>query len=178
MNKKIVTIGPESTGKSVLSKQLCEVHSGKHVEEYARTFLYKHGVQYNYEDLYTIAQGQIAAEEKAVFSATGNQPIFLDTNLWVVKVWSEFVFNACDNRILKGIANREYDLYLLCRPDLPWVKDELREYPDQKNRDILFKHYYELLTSQATPFVIVEGDYDNRLRIAKQAVEKIIAPIR
>ena len=42
-----------------------------------------------------------------------NTPLFIDTNLYVLKVWSEFVFNKCDNRILSEIVKREYDLYLL-----------------------------------------------------------------
>jgi nicotinamide riboside kinase len=49
--------------------------------------------------------------------------------MYVMKVWCEFVFGKCHTWITDQIAKRKYDLYLLCNTDLPWIKDELREYP-------------------------------------------------
>ena len=50
--------------------------------------------------------------------------------MYVMKVWCEYVFEKCHQFILDQIAKRKYDGYLLCNTDLPWVADELREYPD------------------------------------------------
>ena len=58
-----------------------------------------------------------------------------------MKVWCEVAFNNCHTWILKQIATRNYDLFLLCDTDLPWVKDDLREYPDLKTRRRLFNMY-------------------------------------
>ncbi|HMP88251.1 MAG TPA: AAA family ATPase, partial [Lacibacter sp.] len=68
---------------------------------------------------------------------------------------------------------RRYDLYLLCRPDLPWVKDELREYPDEATRLRLYHYYRELLMQQDTPWVEVSGSYDQRLQQAIAAVDRL-----
>src|SRR5882724_8109250 len=62
--KKIVVIGPESTGKSTLCEGLAAHYHTDWVPEYAREYLLAHGMDYRYEDLLTIARGQVALEEE------------------------------------------------------------------------------------------------------------------
>src|SRR6478609_292583 len=64
MLKKIVAIGPESTGKSSLCKQLAEHYNTLWCPEYAREYLMTHGMNYTYDDLLTIAKEQVELEEK------------------------------------------------------------------------------------------------------------------
>ncbi len=207
--KKIVIIGPESTGKSTLCEQLAMHYQTSWVREYAREYLEKNGADYKFEDLYEISLGQLAGEElgirnwelgkttddgrrttvrvsTSIDKSTSNnkelpnlqpstfnfQPLFIDTDLYVIKVWSEFVFDKIDNRILTELAKRKYDLYLLCDVDLPWVKDELREYPDLAVREKLFHYYKEEMIEQKTPWVIIRGNYEERLAAAIAAVER------
>lgn len=178
--KKIVIIGPESTGKSTLSAQLAAHFRTEWVREYAREYLEQNGTAYHFEDLYAIAMGQIDLEEKmaARVSAennSGNPPfLFIDTDLCVIKIWSEFVFNKCDNRILTAISKRKYDLYLLCDTDLPWVADQLREYPELAVRKKLFHYYKEEMTEQKVPWVIIRGSYEERLRTAITECMKLL----
>lgn len=175
MLKKVVIIGPESTGKSTLCEQLAAHFHTQWVPEYARAYLVEHGTSYNYEDLLAIAQGQIQAEDRYT-TLLDKMPqtatlLFIDTDMYVMKVWSEFVFGKCHSWILEQIAHRVYDLYLLCNTDLPWVKDELREYPDFATRDQLFRIYKDLMVQQATPWVEIRGaDYEERFRQAVAAV--------
>jgi nicotinamide riboside kinase len=61
--KKIVVIGPESTGKSILCEQLAAYYKTDWVKEYAREYLLKNGADYTYNNLLDIAIGQIAGEE-------------------------------------------------------------------------------------------------------------------
>ncbi len=178
MLKKIVTIGPESTGKSMLCSQLAEHFNTRWVPEYAREYLMKHGTRYRYEDLYTIAEGQLKGEESAIESMVGPGPVFIDTDLTVIKVWSEFVFKNCDNRILTQIAKRPYHLYLLCHIDLPWVKDELREYPDLASREKLYHYYKDFLINQPVPWVEISGNHEQRLQKGIDAVNQFILPQR
>lgn len=166
-------VGPESTGKSYLTQGLAKHFSTIKVEEYAREYLFKKKTPYNVQDLSLIAEGQLQLEAEGEKKMEDKGLLFIDTDLYVIKVWSEFVFGVCDNALLKQIAKRKYDLYLLCNPDLPWVKDELREYPDQATRDILYQHYKEILTSQKTPWVEIRGDYEERVKIAINAVNQI-----
>ena len=175
MIKKVVIIGPESTGKSTLCRQLAENYNSFWVEEYAREYLLKNGTTYTYENLLDIAKGQIKEEELGIRNwetvnhkqqTTNDKPVFIDTDMYVMKVWSEFVFEKCHHWILNRIAERKYDLYLLCNIDLPWVKDELREYPDLKIRERLYKHYKDIMVNQHVPWVDISGTYEERFQKA------------
>ena len=179
---KIVAIGPESTGKSTLCEHLAIHFSTIWCREYAREYLLENGTDYSYDDLLTIAKGQLALEEKAIADASelyaksgGITPsiLIIDTDMYVMKIWCEFVFGKCHPWILEQIVTRKYDGYLLCKPDLPWVKDELREYPDLETRDKLYHHYRDLLINQNTPWYEVHGVGQQRLQEAIQWVEKM-----
>jgi len=193
MLKKIVITGPECTGKSTLCEQLAGHYNTIWCPEYAREYLLSHGKKYNYEDLLVIAKGQIKLEEEVTQSAIGNRlltnshspltpngyrdqhsPLFIDTDMYVMKVWSEFVFNKCHPYILYQITERKYDLYLLCNTDIPWVKDELREYPDLKTRQKLYHIYKDLMIRQSTPWVEISGNYEERLHKAIAAVDHLL----
>jgi NadR type nicotinamide-nucleotide adenylyltransferase len=171
--KKIVIIGPESTGKSSLCTQLAKHFNGDCVPEYAREYLREHGRDYSYDDLLKIAQGQVALEDQTA-SSTSKDIMFLDTDMNVMRVWCEFVFGKCHDWILNQLATREYDFYLLCRNDLPWEKDDLREYPDEETREKLFRIYYDIMLNQEVPFAIVEGNHESRFKLAVDHVSNFL----
>jgi NadR type nicotinamide-nucleotide adenylyltransferase len=169
--RKIVIIGPESTGKSTLCEGLAAHFQTDWVREYAREYLEEHGMEYSYETLSVIARGQLALEDTAAARADGL--LFVDTDLYVIKVWSEYVFGRCEAWILNEIVRRKYDGYLLANTDLPWADDPLREYPDPGIRDRLFHIYKDLLINQSVPWAEVSGVGDKRLQRAIGAVERL-----
>lgn len=183
---KIVVLGPESTGKSTLCQQLAAYYNTLWCPEFARKYLLEHGTNYTFENLLTIAQGQWALEHKYVqdlyaqslhssqasLQQKDKPLLFVDTDQYVMKVWCEFVFNDCHTWILNRIAERQYDLYLLCAPDLPWVKDELREYPNEKPRQQLFHIYKDILVNQQVPWFIIKGNYEQRTQLAVRHINQ------
>lgn len=186
---KVVILGPESTGKSTLSKLLAAHYQTLYCPEYAREYLMTNGKEYTYDDLLMIAKGQVAAEDACVqhvkelatsnsFSTTNQPLLFIDTDMHVMKVWCEFFFGKCHSYILDQLATRKYDLYLLCNIDLPWEQDELREYPDLETREKLYGIYKELLIGQSMPWVEISGDYTQRLEKAVEAVDKLILGVQ
>ena len=191
---KVAVIGPESTGKSTLCELLAQHYNTQWCPEFAREYLLTHGTDYTYDDLLYIAKGQLAMEDEyfqsivnSRKSGVGNSAhdselrtlnsklLFIDTEMYVMKVWCEFVFGKCHRWVLDQIIERKYDLYLLCNTDLPWVKDELREYPDLKTRDQLYHIYKDIMINQSTPWVDISGDHDERLRKAIKAVDQLMA---
>jgi len=184
--KKIAVIGPESTGKSTLCEQLAQYYNTMWCPEFAREYLLTHGMDYNYDDLLYIAKGQIAMEDEYTYQVrmsesrkdrkkeTKTSRLFIDTDLYVIKVWCEFVFGNCHQWILDQIIERKYDLYLLCNVDLPWVKDELREYPDLENRARLYNIYEDIMINQTVPWVVISGEHDERLQKAITAVDALL----
>ena len=152
-------------------------------------------MEYRYETLTTIARGQLALEDAgAAGDAAGDAGVaagagvgrkdgegarasdllFIDTDLYVIKVWSEYVFGRCEAWVLDEIVRRKYDAYLLCNTDLPWADDPLREYPDPGVRERLFRIYKDLLINQPVPWVEVGGVAGARLRFAIDAVERLL----
>jgi len=173
--KKIVIIGPESTGKSSLTKLLAQHYKTEYCDEFAREYLHTNGTKYSVNDLLKIAKGQLALEDQMTHKVSNTSSLlFIDTDMYVMKVWSEYVFGECNFFILDSIADRTYNLYLLCDIDLPWVKDELREYPDEKPRKELFNTYKDLLINQNVPWKIISGNYEQRLTSAINAVNKLL----
>ena len=182
--RKVVIIGPESTGKSTLCAQLAQHYQTELCGEYARQYLTEHGKNYAFENLETIAKGQLALEdeyvnkllaESNVTDAKNKSPLlFIDTDMYVMKVWCEYVFGKCHPYILNQIVQRKYDLYLLCNIDLPWSYDPLREYPDEKPRQELYRIYKDILINQAVPLVEVSGNYEQRLKMAITGVQNIL----
>ena len=181
MLKKIAIIGPESTGKSTLCEQLAEHYHTLWCPEYAREYLTKHGMMYTYNDLLTIAQGQVVLEDEYIQLAIGNwqlasnriYPLFIDTDMHVMKVWCEFVFGKCHQFILDQIVERKYDLYFLCNVDLPWTADELREYPDLETRQELYEIYKRIMTNQPVPWVEISGGSEERFETAVRTVDSL-----
>jgi NadR type nicotinamide-nucleotide adenylyltransferase len=182
-----VVIGPESTGKSSLCAQLAKHYKTIWVNEYAREFLLINGTDYSFDDLLHIAKKQVAKEDTEIENfkkalgyddrfqeSQGNLPVFIDTDMYVMKVWCEFVFGKCHPWILDRVVERKYDLYLLCNVDVPWVKDVLREYPDLSTRERLYHHYKDTMINQSVQWIDISGNYDERLRTAIREVDKLL----
>lgn len=180
-----MVIGPESTGKSTLCEELSQHYNTTWCPEFAREYLMTFGRDYDYDDLLTIAKGQIALEDEYAIlaekewqeqtSKTTHEPVFfIDTNMYVMKVWCEFVFGKCHQYILDQIVARPYDLYLLCNTDLPWTKDELREYPDHETRQILYLMYKDILVNQQVPWVDISGNDEQRLHAAVEGINRFL----
>lgn len=174
--KKIVIIGPESTGKSTLSAALAKHYNCLWVPEFARQYLEEKGPDYTYDDLKDIAQGQIALEKEfTALAEQRNDPyLFLDTNLYVIQVWSDYVYGKIDESIQQLHQNQDYDLYLLCNIDLPWEYDPLRELPSIEKRQEVYSLYKNILTHQSTPWIEISGDSEQRITNAVNSLEAVL----
>ena len=170
--RKIVVLGPESTGKSTLCQQLASHYNTSWCPEFAREFLKESQGKYSFDDLLNIAQGQLELEDTLLTEAR-NGYYFIDTDMYVMKVWCEVVFQQCHTWILKQIAMRQYDFYFLCFPDLPWVKDELREYPDPHIRKKLYNTYKDIVVNSGTPLAEISGQGMERFQVAVQVLNTV-----
>ncbi|HSI76052.1 MAG TPA: ATP-binding protein [Lunatimonas sp.] len=172
MPKKIVIIGPESTGKSTLTQALASHFGEPWVPEYAREYLEKLDRPYEFDDLLAIAKGQVALEEKQ--SKAADNFLFCDTDLHVLQVWSESKYKRVHPWILEQIKVRMYDFYILTDIDTIWEPDPLREHPEPEMRQFFFNWYRNLVEKSGTSFQIVRGDEKNRLSQALRFISKII----
>jgi len=172
--KKIVIIGPESTGKSTITESLARHFHTAFVPEFARSYLDGLYRPYKYADLLEIATGQIALEEEKSKSAQ-NGVLFCDTDLNVLKVWSEHKYGTCDPWIIEQIASRHYDLYLLTGIDMPWMPDPQREHPHPEMRAYFFSIYQEIVAQSNCPWRLLEGSENERLFEGIQITEDFLS---
>lgn len=169
--KMVTVVGPECTGKTDLSTFLADHFQTAWVPEYARAYLNKLNRPYDASDLTKIAHGQVRLEDEWMGEA--NKFLICDTNLTVIKVWSESKYGSCDPEILRLMKSRHYDLLLLTNIDVPWENDPQREHPERR------EHFMEIYRKEAAagdaPVIEVTGPREQRRVIAIEAIQKMLS---
>lgn len=162
-----VIIGPESTGKTTLCKQLAEYFNGLWIPEYARFYIEQIKRPYTYEDVIHIAQKQIEMEENLKMDTYDF--LFLDTDLIITKVWLIHVFGKYPNWIDDYLKKTYRKSYLICAPDLPWEYDPVRENPHL--RDYLFNRYIKEVETYGYNYSIIKGKEKQRIKNAIHCID-------
>lgn len=165
---KIGLVGPESTGKSTLGKQLAARYGGRYVAEYAREFVGSLGRPYTYEDVCHVAE--VNRQEACLSAVEGQRSkvkgresnvedlVFFDTELIVTKVWLDEVYGRRPEWLTEPVPEEcRMDLYLVLKPDFPAEPDPLRENTEQSTRERLFDVYLREVRMTGRPYAIVEG---------------------
>jgi len=150
--------------------QLAEHFQTNWVPEYAREYIDQLDREYVSSDLLEIAKGQLQQEEFIAFIT--DSLLFCDTDLITLKIWSDYKYKKTHPWILEQIKKQDCDLYLLCKPDIPWVSDPQRENPT--DRDTLFDIYKNTLLTNNKPFVEISGEFPQRLEKAIAAVLRLM----
>jgi NadR type nicotinamide-nucleotide adenylyltransferase len=169
--KKIAIVGPESTGKSTLTKLLAKHYQTLWVAEFARYYCAALTVPCTLQDEINMFHGQVALEE-SVLSMAEQDIIFCDTTFLTVKIWSDAMFGSTPQIVLDALPLRTYDLYLLLDIDLPWEEDPLRDFPDQ--REHFMNIWYQELDNLGANYVLVSG-IEERTQNAIRAVDKFLS---
>lgn len=173
---KVVLYGPESTGKTTLARELATHYNTLWVPEYMREYLQKKWdtkkEKCKKEDLLPIAVGQMKAENAAAVKT--DTILFCDTNLLELKVYSEYYYNGyCPKLIEKYAKENSYNLYLLTDIDVPFIFDDLRDRPD--DREKLFRNFEaQLKKYDHLNFQILKGSKEERLSTAIKTIKKFI----
>lgn len=172
--KVIVLTGPESSGKSCLVAALAARYGAPAVNEYVRQYIDEQRRETCYADISVIAQGQLAAEDRA---RTQEPPLLLlDTHLLSNILWSRTLFNDCPTWIEPALLERRYNLHLLLSPDdVDWIDDDQRCQPDLAQRRQFFRQCESWLQSHAQPYQVIRGSWQQRQDQTMAAVEALLA---
>ncbi len=173
---KVVLFGPESTGKTTLAQKLAAHYNAPWVPEYAREYLQekwdKTWEVCQPEDLLPIAEGQMRLENERASQA--DRLLICDTDILETLVYSETYYGGFSDPELKKYAlQNEYDLYFLTYIDVPWVKDDLRDRPGQRQE--MFEAFRKALEENNRRFVILQGGEGQRFQLAVQYIDKLLS---
>ena len=172
---KVVLFGPECTGKTTLSRQLAAYYNTQCVPEYMREYLQRKWDETKevcvYDDMLQIAEGQMKLENEVAQKV--NTLLFCDTNLLELKVYSEAYYDAAVPETLHKISlENVYDLYLLTYIDIPWIPDDLRDKPHE--REEMFLRFKECLEEHNLPYIVIKGDKISRFEKALTHISQLI----
>ena len=167
---KIAITGPESSGKTKLAEDLSVYYDALMVPEYARTYLEENGPDYTQDQFIEMANGQYGQME--FYESLAQEIIIYDTEMLVYKIWGSEKYNEEIETVESAWDKQNIPLYLLCKPDIEWEEDILRE--SKQNRDALFIRYQTELMILNRPFIIIDGQGDIRFEKAKSEIEKLL----
>ena len=172
---KVVLYGPESSGKTTLAIQLAQYYKTKYVPEFARQFLQNKWDLKNeicdIDDLIKIAFGQMKSEN--TLTDNSKKILFCDTNILVTKIWSESHYDGFCPKLIKELVKiYHYDLYILTQVAIPWIKDDLRDRPN--NRNEMFDIFKAELDNKKLNYLIVNGSKNKRLKMAVKFIDSYI----
>jgi len=174
---KIVFYGPESTGKSTLAKALADYFDAVYVEEYARVYAEnkaQNNLQLTKADVLPIAIGQMTAENKQ--SKGTNKLLICDTDLLETMVYSEYYYDGfCPDDVKLYAYENSYDLYFLTYIDVAWEADSIRDQPHHRTQ--LFNRFEKALIDSKKPYVLVKGEFEDRLDLCKTKIKNLLKQI-
>ncbi|MGC6425069.1 MAG: AAA family ATPase [Lentimonas sp.] len=169
--KRIVLTGAESTGKSTLAAALSGYYGEPWTAEFVRQYVDQKNRELTADDLEPIAEGQFNCEDQALEQA--KRFIIHDTNILSSILYANHYFEVTLDWVNERFLERDYTLYLLCIPDIPWVADEgQRESPETRAQlHELFKRSLEKLS---LPYVEISGNETERFGVAISEIDKVL----
>ncbi|WP_029233145.1 AAA family ATPase [Butyrivibrio sp. VCB2006] len=176
--KKVLLIGVESSGKSVMTVNLANFFNTNYIEEAGRDLSEKSGTDALMldEDFTEILLTQKLNELKAVEQS--NKVLFCDTDCLITQFYLRFLEGNKENIELSDAidAVNSYDLVLFLAPDVKWVQDGDRSAEIRDNREKYRDMMADIYRSHGKNFEYIEGDYITKFNKCVELVNKLLAP--
>ena len=170
----VCVFGPESTGKSTLTKQLAESFEAPYVDEYAETVIRSKNGDITFDDMELIVRGH----HENIQSAKSMLPpiLFVDTDAIASKIWSNVLFGKESPVIEEFIAKQDFTHYLLLDVDLPWQDDVHRYRPN--DRKGFFARCKQELECRNKSYSVITGNGEERTQNAVTIVRQLLTDNR
>lgn len=159
--KRVGILGGESSGKTSLAQALAVALQSEWAPEYGRELWDQKSGALTFDDLLDIAKVQVAREERLAQQA--NRWLACDTTPLTTLCYSHAMFGKSD-MALETLAERRYDILLLCAPDFPFVQDGTRR--DTEFREKQHEWYQETLDKKQIAYTVVAGSLEQRVQHA------------
>jgi HTH-type transcriptional repressor of NAD biosynthesis genes len=166
--KKVCFYGPESTGKSVMAKQLAAIYHTEFVPEVARELVSSN--DFTIDDIIKIGYAQ--TERVLEKTKTANKILFCDTDLITTQIYSRYYLGQVPEVLYELEKKITYDQYFLFDIDVPWVADGLRDLGGQ--RELMMEIFTRELQIRKIPYTMVRGSYEQRQQQIITEVDKLL----
>ena len=173
--KKVLIVGLESSGKSVLTINLANYFNTNYIEEAGRYLSQKSGTDELMidEDFTEILLTQKLNEIKAIEQS--NKVLFCDTDCLITQFYLSFLKGSSDNIDLSKAINalNRYDLILFLAPDVKWIQDGDRSEEIRDNREYYKNIILDIYKSSGKKIEYIEGDYFEKFNKSIELVKKM-----
>lgn len=166
--RRICLLGGESTGKTTLAGALARELGTLTVPEYGREVWTEKAGVLEFADLEHIGRVQVEREEQAAGRA--NRFLFCDTSPLTTLFFSRLLFGRAAPA-LERMAERRYDLTVLCAPDFDFVQDGVRHGGSFRHEQHAW--YLRELEARGIPFVLVSGSIEERMAGVRAALDGV-----
>jgi HTH-type transcriptional regulator, transcriptional repressor of NAD biosynthesis genes len=166
---KVVILGTESTGKSILTRRLAEKFNCTAVGEAGRDLI-ADSKKFEFKDLAMVACEHARRIDAAVI---GESPlIIIDTDIHITESYAEFIF---DKQLVVGSeiynSNRGH-LYLYLNSDVDYIQDGTRL--NVSDRERLDLSHRKILKRHNIDFVEITGSWEQRFEKAFSTISDLI----
>lgn len=173
---RVCLVGAESTGTTTLTQKLASHYGTVWVPEYGRDYTEARkvaGARYEWksEEFIHIALKQ--QEHEDIMAAQARRVMFCDTDALATCIWHERYMGTWSMPCETIAERRAYDLYILTKPDIPFVQDRIRD--SELLRDWMTDRFRVELTRRQRPWLLVQGAMEERFRAATAAVDRLLA---
>jgi NadR type nicotinamide-nucleotide adenylyltransferase len=170
VTKRVVLIGPESSGKTSIAAALSQAFGAPWTPEAAREFAAWSAVPLSADTVEPIARLSMAFENGARRGAPAL--LIRDTDLLSTIVYARHYYGDVAPWIVDEARTRLADLYLLCAPDLPWLADGIRDRPWARGQ--LLDEFRAVLKEFGASVVEISGHGPERTEMARRAVDQLV----
>lgn len=174
--KKIVIIGPESTGKSTIVERLAKEYDCPFVEEYGRTYVEtvptKDLIEWDFEMIAVLHADKIRRAQQV----NKKMFLFVDTDALTTLTFANmYLKRKINNKMIElVIEDQQFDLVFLLDTSVPHINDGTRDFSEEKDRIRHFELIRGELNKHKVPHIIIRGtDYEERYQKIVNKIEKL-----
>jgi len=166
---KVVILGTESTGKTILSEKLVEHYNCSGVKEAGRDLI-ANSNSFEFNDLHLVASEHAKRIDQ---KNDGESPlIIIDTDIHTTMSYANFIFNK-ELKVDAEICNsNKADLYLYLNNDVEYLQDGTRL--SEMDRNLLDLSNRKILKEKNIKFVEIKGDWEQRFKRTLKEIDLII----
>jgi nicotinamide riboside kinase len=168
---KLAITGPESSGKTWLANWLSAKLSAQMVEEQSRVYLMAKSNPNDYSVGDILAISELQNEAISTVLQSNATIVVCDTDFVVLDVWMQEVFGQKVEAFRVAQERVGFDVLILCKPDLAWEADPLRE--NEHDRDRLYSIYKSLIKERGYSYIEIEGMGEKRGELALEKLKEL-----